>query len=60
MKGIATVAGVLLVIAIAIVGCLLIFDVISFGVATSNLLKVTAAIVLLGICAALIAILARK
>lgn len=60
MKNIATAAGVLIVIAIAILGLLLIFGIVSFDVASSNLFKVAAAIVLLAVCSALVALLARS
>jgi len=57
MKKIVTITAVLAVITAATVGCLYIFGVLSFEVAMSNLLKVVAAIVLLGGCSALIAFL---
>ena len=56
MNQIVSVAGILAILAIAIFGCLLIFDIVSFGTAGANLLRVIAAIALLAVCAALIAI----
>jgi hypothetical protein len=60
MKQILTITVVLAVFAIAIVGSLYIFEVLSYEVAMSNLLKVVAAIVLLGSCSAVIAFLMRS
>ena len=59
MKKILTITVVLSVFAVATVGCLYIFDMLSYEDAMSNLLKVVAAIVLLGGCSALIAFLMR-
>jgi len=60
MKQILTVTFVLAVLAIAIVGSLYIFEVLNYEAAMSNLLKVVAAIVLLGSCSAVIAFLMRS
>lgn len=57
MKKILTITVVLSVIAAATVGCLYIFDILSFEDSVSSLLKVVAAIVLLGGCSALVALL---
>lgn len=57
MRQILTVIAVLSVFALAIIGCLWIFGIISFDAAASNLVKIVAAIALLGGCAAVIAIL---
>ena len=62
MKQILTITIVLTIIAAAIVGCLYIFELMSYEDAMSNLLKVGGAIVLLGVCSAAISALmgARK
>lgn len=60
MKQILTIAGFLIVLAIAIFGCLLIFGVISFESAGGSFIKMIAAIALLGGCAALIGLLMAK
>lgn len=60
MKKILTITGVLSVIVIATVGCLYIFDILSYEDSVSNLLKAVAAIVLLGGCSALVAFLVRS
>lgn len=57
MKTIVVVSAVLAVLAVAITGCLFIFGVSDFEQSVSLLIKVVAAIVLLGGCAALIAVL---
>ena len=57
MKQILTITVVLSVLAIAIVGCMFIFEVISVEDAKDNLLKVVGGIVFLGVCAAVIAAL---
>ena len=54
MKTIAVISAVLAVLAVAITGCLYIFGVSDFGESLSLLVKVVAAIVLLGGCLALI------
>lgn len=54
MKQIFTITAVLSVLAVATVGCMYIFDVLSYESAISSLLKVVAAIVLLGGCSALV------
>jgi len=58
MKQIASISAILAVITVAIFGCLYIFGLLSAETATSNLLKVVAAIVLLGGCSALVALFA--
>ena len=60
MKQILTIAGLLIVIAIAIFGCLLIFGIVSFESAGGSFMKMIAAIALLGGCAALAGMLIRK
>jgi hypothetical protein len=60
MKQIMTIAGFLIVLAIAIFGCLLIFGVITFESAGGSFIKMIAAIALLGGCAALIGLLMAK
>ena len=55
MKQIVVVTMVLAVLGVACVGCLYIFEILSYTEAMSNLLKVEAAIILLGGCSALIA-----
>ena len=57
MKQILTITVVLIVLAVAIVGCLFIFDLMSLDDATSNVLKVGGAILLLGACSAAISAL---
>jgi hypothetical protein len=57
MKQIINVAGVLILIAVAIFGCLYIFGVMGFDTILSNLLKIVGAIILLGICWALVAVM---
>ena len=57
MKTIAIISAVLAVLAVAITGCLYIFGVSDFEESVGLLMKVVAAIVLLGGCAALIAVL---
>ena len=60
MKQIINTAGVLILIAVAIFGCLYIFGVMSFDSILGNLLKIVAAIVLLGACWALVAMMMGK
>lgn len=57
MKQIVSISAVLAVISVAIFGCLYIFGLMSPESVASNLLKVLAAIVLLGGCAALVVVL---
>ena len=57
MKQILTICGLLVVLLIAIVGCMVIFDVISMAAAESIVLKFGGAIVLLGVCSALVMML---
>ena len=57
MKRIVTITVVLSVLAIAIVGCMFIFEMMSFEDARSNLLKVVGGIVLLGASSAVISAL---
>ena len=59
MKQIISITAVLAVITVAIVGCLYIFEVLSYDNSVSILLKAVAAIVLLGGCSALVAFLMR-
>ena len=60
MKQIFAITAVLAVFAVAAVGCLYIFDILSYEDAMSDLLKVVAAIVLRGGCSALITFLIRS
>jgi len=60
MKNILIITIVLAVFAVAAVGCLYIFEILSYDVAISNLMKIIAAIVLLGGCSALIAFFVRS
>ena len=53
MKQILTICGMLVVLLVAIVGCMVIFDAISMESAESIVLKFGGAIVLLGVCCAL-------
>lgn len=57
MKQILTICGLLVVLLIAIVGCMVIFDVMSADAAIPVVLKFGGAIVLLGVCSALVMIL---
>jgi len=57
MKKIFIVTVVLSVFALATIGCLYIFGIMSYEDSVSNLLKVLAALALLGGCSALIAFL---
>ena len=57
MKQILTITVVLAVLATACVGCLFIFEVMSYEDAKSNLLKIVGVIVLLGACSAAISAL---
>jgi len=54
MKQIVSISAILAVISVAIFGCLYIFELMSPDSIASNLLKVLAAIVLLGGCSALV------
>lgn len=54
------VTGVFVVLAIAVIGCLYIFELMSYEYALSSLLKIVGATVLLGGCSALIAFLVRS
>ena len=60
MKQIAVICATLIVIVVGIVGCLAIFDIISFDLSQSIVFKVAGATALLGVCAFLIAILVRS
>ena len=60
MKQIVNTAGVLILIAIAIFGCLYIFGLMSFDTILSNLVKIVAAIVLLAVCWALVAMMMNR
>ena len=57
MKQILTICGLLIVTLVAIVGCMVIFDVMSMETAESVTLKFGGAIVLLGVCSALVMML---
>lgn len=57
MKQILTICGLLVVLLVAIVGCMVIFDVISMAAAEGIVLKFGGAIVLLGVCSALVMML---
>ena len=57
MRQIAIVCAFFIVVMLAIVGCMYIFDVISLAAARSYMLKFGAAIVLLGVCSALVALM---
>ena len=57
MKPIITITVLLAILALAIIGVLYIFEMISVDYATSTLIKVEAAIILLGGCSALVALL---
>ena len=59
MRQIAITCAILIVLVFGGVGCLYIFDVMSFDSAKSTVLEVGAAIVLLGLCAAAIRALMR-
>ena len=60
MKPIISITVLLAILALAIIGVLYIFEMISVGYATSTLIKVEAAIILLGGCSALVALLTRS
>ena len=57
MKQIVSISAILAVIALAIFGCMYIFELMSPASVTANLTKVLAAIVLLGGCSALVVLL---
>ncbi len=57
MKQILTICGLLVILLVAVVGCMVIFDVISMASAESIVLKFGGAIVLLGVCSALVMML---
>ena len=57
MKQLAIITAALSVVTIAVFGCLYIFGMMSYENALTNLLKVVAAIVLLGVCSAVIGLL---
>ena len=59
MRQIAIICLFFVILLLAIVGCLYIFGVIELAAATSYLLKFGGAIVLLGICSALVSLLMR-
>jgi len=59
MGKILTATAVLSVLALAIVGCLYIFDVLAFEDSLSTLLEIVAGIALIGACSALIAFIMR-
>jgi len=60
MKPIVTITVLLAILAFAIIGVLYIFEMITVDSATSTLLKVEAAIILLGGCSALVALLTKS
>ena len=60
MKPIISITALLAILALAIIGVLYIFEMISVDYATSTLIKVEAAIILLGGCSALVALLTRS
>jgi len=60
MKRIISISAVLIVLAIAIFGCLVIFEFVSMDDALSNLSKIVAMVVLLGGCVAVITMLSSK
>ena len=57
MKQILIICVFFVVVLLAIVGCLYIFDVMTFDASMSIVLKFGAAIVLLGVCTALVKVL---
>jgi len=57
MKQILSICGFLVILLVAIVGCMVIFDVMSMESAESVVLKFGGAIVLLGVCSALVMML---
>lgn len=57
MKQLAIITVALAVITIAVFGCLYIFGMMSYESALTNLARVVGAIVLLGVCSAVIALL---
>lgn len=59
MRTIITITVLLAILAFAIIGVLYIFELVTMDVATSTLIKVEAAIVLLGGCSALISLVTR-
>ena len=60
MKRILMITVILSVIAVAVFGCLMIFEVISAETAISSLTKIVGAFVLLGGCTALISFVLRS
>lgn len=60
MRQIAMVCGILIVLLLATIGCLFIFGIMSLDSAVSNIVKLSAAIVLLGACAAAIKMMMGK
>lgn len=60
MKQILMITAILSILAVALFGCLYIFEVLSYESALSNLMKFVAAIVLLGGCSALVMALMRS
>ena len=57
MKQILAICGLLIILLVAVLGCMVIFDVITMELAESVVLKWGGAIVLLGICSALVKML---
>lgn len=60
MKPIITITALLAILALAIIGVLYIFEMISVEYATDTLIKVEAAIILLGGLSALVALLTKS
>ena len=60
MKQILTICGLLIILLVAVLGCMVIFDVMSMELAESVILKWGGAIVLLGVCSALVKMLMRS
>lgn len=60
MRQIAIVSAFFIVILVAVVGLLVIFDIMTFDAGMSMMLKFGAGIVLLGACSALIAFMMRS
>ena len=60
MRQIVLICVFFVVLRLAAVGCLLIFDVVSFDTAKSSVIKFGSAIVLLGGCSALLSLVMRR
>ena len=59
MKQILIFCATFVILLLAVVGCMYIFDVLSFDASKTAVLKIGGAIVLLGVCSALITLLMR-